>query len=34
MSEPITHITQVEIQQLWKEPELNIKWNLHRDVNI
>ena len=34
MSEPITHITQVEIQQLWNEPELNIKWNLHRDVNI
>jgi ABC-type cobalamin/Fe3+-siderophores transport system ATPase subunit len=34
MSKPITHITQVEIQQLWKEPELNIKWNLHRDVNI
>ncbi len=34
MPEPITHITQVEIQQLWNEPELNIKWNLHRDVNI
>ncbi len=34
MSQPISHITQVEIQQLWNDPELNIKWNLHRDVNI
>ncbi len=30
----ITHITQVEIKQLWDDPTLNFKWILNPDVNV